>query len=490
MNPGATIEGRFLLERPLGEGGMGVVWLAHDLTFDKPVAIKTLLPKMVTDHRAVEQLKKEVRISQELRHPHICATYDFHDRGDHPFLVMEYVDGETLSNYTFKQTNNRLSEPEFRRISVQILDAVGHAHSKGIVHRDLKSGNIMITSDGEVRVMDFGIAASLKETYSRTTGAPVSLSIHFASPEQINGAPPSASMDVYSLGCVFYEMLSCEPPFKQGDILHQQLTRQPDAIQGVSEDLNRIVLACLAKEPKKRPASCGEVAALLCGNRTIKVGALPRVQTSAKLRLNWVAVTWASAAVLALTGVGLFWWQSHANGSAGPFATRPAEVSTLTPPAGPTPVPEEKPASKAPEPPSAGTTTQDEEQAPTQSKPLDVSGSIARGKGLMNAGDYAAAIAAFRAAFKSDPGNGAARDALRDALTALDAENGLSGGSAFDEAMTLRQANEKRSAGLYEDAIKLYQTVLDHRASNSEARRGLSDARSALEAERKVFGKQ
>jgi predicted Ser/Thr protein kinase len=488
MNPGTTIEGRFLLERPLGEGGMGVVWLAHDLTLDKPVAIKTLLPKMVTDHRAVEQLKKEVRISQELRHPHICATYDFHDRGDHPFLVMEYVDGETLSNYTFKHSDNRIGEVEFRRIAVQILDAVGHAHSKGIVHRDLKSGNIMITSDGEVRVMDFGIAASLKETYSRTTGAPVSLSIHFASPEQINGAPPSASMDVYSLGCVFYEMLSGEPPFKHGDILHQQLTRLPDAIQGASADLNRIVLACLAKDPKKRLASCGEVVALLSGNQTIKVGAQARLRTFANARrVNWVALTWASAAVLALTGAALFWWQSHANGSGGPFAARPAEfVSTPTPQPGS----EHNSALTPAERPPAATTAQDDELSRPERKPPDMSARIAHGRELLNAGAYAGAIAAFRAVLKADSGNVSAQTGLRDAQAAFEAENNLAVGTGFDEAATLRQANEKRSSGVYEDAIKLYQVVLDHNASNGEARRGLNDARSALEAERKVFGKQ
>ena len=263
MQPGDIIEGRYEIQRQLGEGGMGMVFLALDRTLDRPVAIKTLLPQLMTDLRASQQLKKEVRLSQDLRHDGICATLGFHENGREPFVVMEYVDGTTLSNFIFAQPGNHCDESVFRSLAGHILSAVGYAHSKGIVHRDLKSANIMVTKTGEIRVTDFGIAASMKETHSRTTGSSVSLSIHYASPEQINGARPSLSMDIYSLGCVFYEMLSGEPPFTQGDILHQQLTRRPEPIAGVSFSLNDLLQRSLEKDPQRRAVTVEELKKLL-----------------------------------------------------------------------------------------------------------------------------------------------------------------------------------------------------------------------------------
>jgi serine/threonine protein kinase len=263
MEPGDVLDSRYEVKRLLGEGGMGAVYLAWDRALEKQVAVKTLLPGALTDLRARQQFKKEVRTSQELRHDSICAAYDLHENGRQPFLVMEYVEGDTLSNFIFKRPGHKCSEATLRSIAARILDAVAYAHSKGVVHRDLKSANIMVASDGSIKLMDFGIAANLKETYSRTTGSAISLSIHYASPEQINGAKPSPSMDIYSLGCIFYEMLTGEPPFTQGDILHQQLTRKPDAMEGVSAALNRVVMACLEKDPSRRPASAAEVAEML-----------------------------------------------------------------------------------------------------------------------------------------------------------------------------------------------------------------------------------
>jgi formylglycine-generating enzyme required for sulfatase activity len=176
---------------------------------------------------------------------------------------MEYIEGDLLSNHIYAQPGHRCSEAEFRRLAWLLLDAISHAHRKGVVHRDLKSANIMVTKTGEIRVMDFGIAASMKETHSRTTGSSVSLSIHYASPEQINGARPSLSMDIYSLGCVFYEMLSGEPPFTQGDILHQQLTKRPEPVAGVSSSLNELLQSCLEKDPARRPETIERVRDLL-----------------------------------------------------------------------------------------------------------------------------------------------------------------------------------------------------------------------------------
>jgi len=278
MNPGEHIGKRYRIERLLGEGGMGRVYLAYDETLEKQVALKTLLPALVSDRRAVAQLKREVRTAQELRHPNICATYDFQETGEQPFIVMEYVQGETLTNFIYDQPGHRCSAEQFASLSRQIMGAVGAAHQAGVVHRDLKSLNVMVTADGTIRIMDFGIAAMLKETYSRSTGASISLSIHYASPEQIRGEAPTVMMDVYSMGCIFYEMLTGSPPFTRGDILYQQLSVAPSAMEGVPPAVAAMVMGFLEKESGKRL----RIADFEGGQdaRTVKVAAAGPVRTA------------------------------------------------------------------------------------------------------------------------------------------------------------------------------------------------------------------
>ena len=234
---------------------------AHDLELDKRVAIKTLLPQSLADRRSIAQLKSEVRLAPDLRDENICGVYHFHISDSEPFIVMEFIDGEKLSDFIFRQPGHSCGEVTFRRVAAQILKAVEYAHGAGVIHRDLKTSNIMIRRDESVRVLDFGIAASLKDAHSRATGGEVALSIHYASPEQIRGERPSVAMDIYSLGCVFHEMLTGRPPFRQGDVLQRHLTKQPAPMPGVSRMLNRAVLACLAKDAKAQPQSAEDLAA-------------------------------------------------------------------------------------------------------------------------------------------------------------------------------------------------------------------------------------
>ena len=316
MRIGDLIEERYRILKLLGEGGMGSVFLAQDHVLDRQVAIKTLLPQMVSDIRSVEQLKSEVRLSQKLRHENICATYDFRS-GREPFIVMEYVEGVTLSNFIYTQPNHRCKEETFMGLARQILSAVEKAHSEGVIHRDLKCSNVMVTPDNAVRVMDFGIAANMRETHSRLTGSSRSLSLHYASPEQINGKPASVSMDIYSLGCIFYEMRSGAPPFHQGDILHQQLTRQPEPLTGVPARANEAILSCLSKKPAERPHSAVQVRAALEGDRTIRLG--PRTWTGRagaadrwplSYRPGTQRAILAGGVCLALLGAAVAWFGS------------------------------------------------------------------------------------------------------------------------------------------------------------------------------------
>jgi serine/threonine-protein kinase len=273
---GEVLDRRFELLEVLGEGGMGQVFKARDRELDRPVALKVLLPQMAADPLATSDMKREVRLAQRLSHPCIVAVYDYRLHERTPFIVMEFVAGELLLHHIYAQPGHRLAEPAFRRLAEPIMAAVEYAHQQGVIHRDLKPENIMVTPAGSVKLMDFGIAAAAQVNYTRVTGRTSSLSVAYASPEQINGENPTPSMDIYSLGCVFYAMLAGHPPFYQGEILYQQLTRDPPPIPDVSPALSSVVLNCLVKDPRHRLQSVADVRVGLVSG---KVRDLPRPAT-------------------------------------------------------------------------------------------------------------------------------------------------------------------------------------------------------------------
>ena len=432
MKVGETIEGRYRIERPLGEGGMGKVYLAHDLALDKKVAIKTLLPQTASDIRAVEQLKKEVRLAQDLRHENICGVYHFQPSGEEPFVVMEFIDGEKLTQFVFRQPGHRCDEATFRRLAAQILAAVEQAHRAGVIHRDLSSGNIMVKRDGAIRVMDFGIAASLKEAQSRATGSEVTVSIHYASPEQINGEAPSVSMDVYSLGCVFYEMLTGQPPFRQGDILHQQLTRQPDPMPGISPALNQAVLACLVKDRTRRLRSVEDLRVALDGrppvgpilDRTIKIEKPVRAAVASPR--NWIRVIWAAVVVLVLIGFGVLIKTMGTPSPPPPIAEKnvePVKPGPVVEPPGSPPVPDvsnsdEKAKRKKREAEEARRAAEEaRRQEQIRQRAEAIQADLNRGKALSEAPayDWLGAKAAYERVLKLDPENAPAKAGKRHA---------------------------------------------------------------------------
>jgi len=271
MNIGEILEHRFELKAILGEGGMGQVFQAWDRELERFVAIKTLLSQFLSDPAAVDDMKREVRTSQQLAHPRIVTVFDYRVHERTPYIVMEYVEGETLNYFVYRQPGHRLGEAGFRPMALAILDAAGYAHSKRVIHRDLKPANIMVRPDGELKLMDFGIAATIKATYTRLTGNSSGLTIQYSSPEQIRGENPAPAMDIYSLGCIFYEMLSGEPPFTRGDVLHQQLTKPAAPIAGVTGRLNEAVLMRLKKGPGQRAAPVGRIRQLLVDGQTVKI---------------------------------------------------------------------------------------------------------------------------------------------------------------------------------------------------------------------------
>jgi len=251
IKAGAILEQRFHLTNCIGEGGMGLVFQAWDQVLERYVAVKCLLPRLVKDPRSSAEMKQEVRISQELRHPNIVAVYDYRMAGGVPFIVMEYIEGVSLKQYLHTRPARQIEPATFPGFAAQILEAVDYAHRVGVIHRDLKPANIMVSPENQLKLMDFGIAA-VRRDQTRRGEFSSALTVQYSSPEQINGAEPAPAMDIYSLGCVFYEMLFGRPPFWRGDVAHQHHTKIPDPLPGTPASLNQAILRCLEKDPRKR----------------------------------------------------------------------------------------------------------------------------------------------------------------------------------------------------------------------------------------------
>lgn len=265
LKKGSTVDRRYRIDAQIEEGGMGIVYRAFDTVLEKTVALKTLLPQLRRDLRSQKELKREVALCQELSHPNIVRIHDLAPRARKPYLTMEYVDGITLEQYLGHK--DKLSVKEMLSLARPILSAISYAHSKGVVHRDIKPQNIMINRSGVVKVMDFGIAQVLKDTYTKLTGKYLTGTPQYMSPEHISGRPPDVRSDVYSLGCLFYELLDGKPPFWTGEIIYQQLNISPLPVKGVPDRMNKIIMKCLEKEPTDRYQSVGELAKALLGKR-------------------------------------------------------------------------------------------------------------------------------------------------------------------------------------------------------------------------------
>ena len=256
-----VIAHRYELKRMLAQGGMAEVWLAHDLTLDRKVAVKWLKPSLATDEVVAERFRREAIAAASLNHPNIVAVHDVFEQDGRQAVVMQLVEGKSLRQVL--DTQKRLSPELTCHIGTCVAAALDHAHEAGFVHRDVKPGNIMMTSDGRVLLTDFGIAKGLQSAEADLTSDNIMMgTAKYLSPEQVRGKKLDGRADLYSLGLVLYECLAGRVPFlgeTDADTALARLQRDPTDLTRLRATLpTRLVVVIhqlLARNPAQRPAT-------------------------------------------------------------------------------------------------------------------------------------------------------------------------------------------------------------------------------------------
>jgi len=320
LTPGTRI-GCFLIEAPLGAGGMGEVYKAKDTRLDRTVAIK-ILPSANPDLKA--RFEREAKAIAGLQHPHICTLYDVGHEDSIDYLVLEYLEGETLAD---RLARGPLKPEEALKTAIEVADALDKAHRSGIVHRDLKPGNIMVTKGG-VKLLDFGLAklrplAPVVSGLSMAATAPNPVTsegtilgtLQYMAPEQVEGHETDARTDLFAFGCVLYEMLTGRKAFEgqtPASLIAAILEREPTPVATLQPFTppiaEAIVRKCLAKNPGDRWQSAADLATALrwaVDSATVSVPAAPQPAW----RRLYVLVAFAALAIVALATGVLFGWR-------------------------------------------------------------------------------------------------------------------------------------------------------------------------------------
>jgi TolB-like protein/tRNA A-37 threonylcarbamoyl transferase component Bud32/Flp pilus assembly protein TadD len=294
----------------IGSGGMGVVFRAHDHHLDREVAIKVLHPGSITDEGARKHLHKEAEALSKLNHPNIATIHDFDTHHGMDFLVMEYIPGSTLNE---KLAAGPLPENEVLRLGLQLGDGLAAAHEHGVVHRDLKPGNLRLTSDGRLKILDFGLA-KLRQPLAMSVAAETTLQTQsvsgtfaYMAPEQLMGEEVDARTDIHGAGLVLYEMATGQRPFAdvQGGQLIGAILRRPPANPrtlnpNLSLELERIIGKCLEKEPEKRYQSAQELANDLRLSASLTPGAAALAPAPVSNTRKWLIPAGLGFVVLAV----------------------------------------------------------------------------------------------------------------------------------------------------------------------------------------------
>ncbi len=307
----------YRIEEQIGAGGMGVVYRARDERLDRDVALKVLPAGTVGDEVARKRLRKEALTLSQLNHPNIATVHDFDTQDGIDFLVMEFVSGVSLAQ---KLAAGALPEKEVAALGIQIAEALEEAHAQGMIHRDLKPGNVMVTPKGRAKVLDFGLARLLHPDVA-PGGGPTSATtesladtqagagtLPYASPEQLRREPVDARTDIYALGGVLYEMATGRRAFQEetatrlSDAILHQAPVPPRALNArVSPELERIILKCLDKEPESRFQSAKELQVDL--RRLALVSTASSIPAAAPAGFPWRSVILVSLAIMVVAGV-------------------------------------------------------------------------------------------------------------------------------------------------------------------------------------------
>lgn len=321
---GTVLSNRYRLDELIGEGGMALVYKAECSLLQRPVAVKILRPQFASDVEFVERFRREAQAAARLSHPNVVNVYDVgQDRGLN-YIVMEYVRGENLKELIKKEAPFTVAKTF--NIARQICEALHHAHQNNLIHRDIKPHNILITHDGRVKVTDFGIARAASASTLTQSGSVLG-SVQYFSPEQAKGAPAGVASDLYSLGCVIYEMLTGMVPFKGESpiaIALKHLQEQPPPLRdlrpGIPPAVENIVNRALVKDPSMRfPSALAMLREIQAAQGQSETGGEAReidlptqimpVLTPRKprdRRLLWIVLSLAGFAAIAT--VVFFWW--------------------------------------------------------------------------------------------------------------------------------------------------------------------------------------
>ncbi len=325
-----VLNNRYRIIKKLATGGMAYVYLGHDITLDRTVAIKILKQSLSRDKAFRDQFHQEAKAAANLTHPNIVTVHDFGYDGQKLFIIMEYVAGVDLKTYLYRHPTISISQA--LELLIQACDGIGYAHRAGIIHCDVKPQNMLVSHDLKLKVTDFGIAHAISAVQSNQLQDVVWGSPHYFSPEQAGGYPPTPSSDVYSLGIVIFETLTGIIPFESGDNselarMHQNATPpRPRSINpALPAALEQVVLKLLSKDPSSRYRTAEQLAIILRNilqehprlssiHRTV-VTTMPATNAELFLRLStsirdldWGTIALALMATVAVGGLIPFWF--------------------------------------------------------------------------------------------------------------------------------------------------------------------------------------
>jgi serine/threonine protein kinase/Flp pilus assembly protein TadD len=341
LTTGSTFAGRYQIIEELGKGGMGRVYKVLDTKINEKIALKLIKPEVASDRETIERFSNELKLARKIRHKNVCGMFDIGEADGAHFITMEYVSGEDLK--TMIRMSTGLTMGTVLSIGKQVCQGLAEAHSLGVVHRDLKPQNIMIDRGGNAKIMDFGIARSVRE--KGITGAGVMIGTpEYMSPEQTEAKDVDRRSDIYSLGIILYEMATGRVPFEGETALsvaikHKtEIPKDPKSLNPhIPDDLNRLILKCLEKDKDKRYQTAGEVEAELEKIEkgiptTERVVPERKTLTSKQITVQFEPkkLVKPGAIVIAVVIIGLLLWRFFPRKEAAPASKIKNSIAVIT----------------------------------------------------------------------------------------------------------------------------------------------------------------